>query len=106
MVAFNQSDVFHFGAGFDWFGGSFYRQIFNDYHRVAMLKDVAVCIFYFMRIIRTFSGVPLKMAIGTGVRTIIDGIRRKGIRIVGRLWFLRSWCWFGWGKYNFELIDY
>lgn len=75
MVAFNQSDVLHFGAGFDWFGGSFYRQIFNDYHRIAILKDVAVCIFYFMRITRAVRGVPLKIAIGTGVLTIIDGIR-------------------------------
>ena len=45
MVAFNQADVFHFGANFQHRRATFHLQIFNDGNAVAVSQQIAVSIF-------------------------------------------------------------
>ena len=50
MIAFNQTDILHFGADLQHRGTAFHLQVLNDGNAVTVRQQVAVRIFYDERI--------------------------------------------------------
>ena len=76
MIAVGEADSFNFGAGLYGFGHTFYGQVFNTDHRVAVLQFVAVGIEHFYGRIGCFSGngsggVPFVVTLGAGHQALV-----------------------------------
>lgn len=73
MVAIYQADVFHFSARFDVLRRPFYRQVFDNDHRIAILQNSAVTVFHHKRIgggSNLRRRAPLVATFGTGQQAV------------------------------------